>query len=179
MSNDLQIYHVYFDGKAFIADVMSIIDTLFDTLFDCMYDKICNAIAYNSEASGVMKDTTIAQVKEISRVITPQSAEIEVGIDEGDIGGGLQTIIRVLVTLHGNGEIWTNPGGLTWKKDVTGPSISTALSVYNIPQFDQDDHSAEMMEDFEKNIKTDIDDFNRALKAAIDAIDYEKYLRIG
>ena len=160
MSNsDLELYSVYFDEDAYMQEVLQIIDSQLDVLSVHMDEVICEAIAQNTESSDVMIADTLAQVKEISRSVTPNSVSIEVGIDEGDISGGIQTIIRVLVTLHGNGHIVTKPGSSTWRKDVTGPGKSNALSVYSIPQFHQGDHSGSMMRQFEQQIKPFAEDF--------------------
>lgn len=177
--NDLEIYSAYFDKAAYMHEVMDIINSQLDILSMHMDEVICEAIAQNTESSDVMIADTLAQVKEISRSVSPEEVSIEVGIDEGDIGGGIQTIIRVLVTLHGNGHIVTKPGGSTWKKDVTGPGESGALSVYSIPQFDQGDHSGAMMHQFDQQIKPYAQEFLQSVVALIQAIDYDKFLRIG
>jgi len=177
--SDLEIYSVYFDEFAYIRDVLAIIDSQLDILYVHMDETICEAIAQNTEASDVMIEATLAQVREISRSVSMEEVSIEVGVDEGDISGGLQGIIRVLVTLHGNGHIVTKPGEGTWKKDVAAFGKSGALSIYSIPQFHQGDHSREMMAQFEQQIKPYAEEFVNNIIALAEAIDYEKYLRIG
>lgn len=180
--NDLELYSIGFDAEGYIHELHTCIDRALDWLSDVMSMEIKKVIAQCSEASSIMIDETLKHVREISRKITDGVVELEVGIDEGAISGSEQTYVRVMVTLHGNlagGLLYTKPGQSTWKKHVTGPSMSNARAVYALPQLQQFDNSGRMMENFEKEIQKYVNDFYDMLYAMVALIDYSQFLTGG
>ena len=180
MSNsDLQMYHVSFDGEALMNDIIMIIDSQFDILSKHMIEVIGDAIIDCSAASGIMKNEARKNVKEISRTITASDASIEVGVDEGAIGGGEREYIRVMVTLHGNGEVWARANGTGWTKHVNSRHQNHVSFDYRLAQFEQSDNSAAMLETYEQNIQVYSKECYDSIISLINGLDYEKYLRIG
>ena len=177
-TNDFISYSIGFDTVAFQREFASCVNIALDWLSGKMHDELCSAIAQCTEAANVMIIDTQKQVKEISRNVTASVAEIEVGVDEGQVPAG-QTYVRVMVTLHGNGTISTKPGVATWKKHVTGQSMSTATTEYRIPQFDQADHSGQMMENFDKNMEKHIKVFLNMLADLVNSIDFSQFITGG
>ena len=176
--NNFVSYSLGFNTSAFQAEFTSCVNIALDWLSGKMHDELCDAIAQCTEAANVMIIDTQKQVKEISRTVSSEVAEIEVGIDEGQVPAG-QTYVRVMVTLHGNGTIFSKPGAATWKKHVTSQSMSTATTEYRIPQFDQADHSGQMMSNFNKQIEKHIKVFLNMLADLINAIDFSQFITGG
>lgn len=176
--NDFISYSLGFNTSAFQREFNSCVNIALDWLSGKMHDELCDAISQCSEAANVMIIDTQKQVKELSRSVTSDVAEIEVGIDEGQVSAG-QTYVRVMVTLHGNGQISSKPGVATWKKHVTGQSMSTATTEYRIPQFDQADHSGKMMENFDKSMTKHIKVFMSMLADMVNAIDFSQFITGG
>ena len=178
-NSDLTIYKIYIDEAAYMAEVRECINIGFDILSAHMYEVMCTVIQQCSQASTVMKNEACKNVKEISRSINNSSATIEVGIDEGAIGGGEQGYVRVMVTLHGNGEVWARPGASAWTKDVNTKRKNNVLTEYRLPYFEQSDHSDTMMVSFEHDIEKYAKDCLERITDMIKAIDISKYLVIG
>lgn len=177
--SDLTLFPIKFDKAGYMAEVKSCINIALDQLSGHMHDVICRVIAQCSEAANVMIIEAQRNVKEISRKVTDDTAEIEVGIDEGAIAGGEQGYVRVMVVLHGNlagGPIFTKPGQSTWKKHVTGRGPSSATVEYALPFFEQPDRSEVMMKSFEHDIAKHVKDFESIVYGMLDAIDYSRYL---
>ena len=174
--SDLVLYPVRFNSAACMAEIKKCIDIAFDILSDRMKYTLMRAIEQCSEAAMVMITEAQKNVKEISREITNDHATIEVGIDEGAIAGGEQAYVRVMVTLHGNGEVWARPGAVAWTKHVNSKRKNHVQTEYRLPFFEQQDHSSLMMLAFEHDINKHIKDFFDRLMGMIDAIDFSQFL---
>jgi len=174
--NDLTLYKIAFNEKGYLDEVKQCIDIAFDWMSGIMHDVLCNVISQCSEAANVMIITTQKQVKEISRTINDEYAELEVGIDPADVVGNEQTYVRVMVTLYGNGEVWARPGAVAWTKHVNTKRQNHVKTEYRLPFFEQKDNSKTIMVSFEHDMKKHIRDFLNRLTEMINAIDCSKYL---
>ena len=174
--SDLTLFPVKFDVAGYMAEVRSCVNIAFDSLSGKMHDVMCRVIEQCTEAAMVMYMEAQKNVKELSRKITNEMAEIEVGIDEGAIGGGEREYIRVMVSLHGNGEVWARPHSQAWTKYVNSQHTNNVEVEYRLPYFEQSDHSDAMMKSFEHDMKKYIKEFESSLWMMLDSIDYSKYL---
>lgn len=177
--SDLVLYHARYDTAGLMAEIKDCINIAFDILSGKMHDVLCTVISQCSEAAGVMILEAQKNVREISREITNDHATIEVGIEEGAIGGGVREYIRVMVTLHGNGEVWARAHGTGWTKYVNSQHQNHVETDYRLSFFEQSDHSETMMKSFEHDMKRHTDDFMDRLTGMLNAIDYSKYLIIS
>ena len=178
-NNDLEMYPLSFDVAGYMAEVKDCVNIALDPLSGHMHDVICTAISQCSEAANIMILEAQKNVKEISREITNTEATIEVGVDEGAIGGGEQGFVRVMVTLHGNHSVWARPGASAWTKHVGVKRQNHVEVEYHLPFFEQGDHSDVMLKAFEHDIQKYVKQFMASLNAMLQAIDYQKYLKIG
>lgn len=177
--NDLDLASISFDVAGFMAEVKSIVNIAFDILSMHMHSVLCDAIAQCSEAAMVMIGEAQKNVRELSREITTTSATIEVGVDEGAIGGGEQGIVRVMVALHGNHSVWARPGASAWTKHVNSKRQNHVQIAYHLPFFEQGDHSDVMVKAFEHDIDKYAKDCYNRIIGMINAIDFSKYLIIS
>ena len=177
--NDLIMNHVSFNETGYMADIKDILNICLDTLSGHMHDVLCAAIAQCSEAAMVMIIEAQKNVKEISREVDNNHVSIEVGIDEGAIGGGEQGFVRVMVTLYGNHSVWARPGGVAWTKHVNTKRPNQVKTEYHLPYFEQGDHSAVMMKAFEHDIKKYVKDFLDMVYTMISSIDYSQYIQVS
>ena len=174
--SDLTLFPVRFDTAGYMAEVRHCVDIGFDWLSGQMHDVLCRVISQCSEAAHIMIIEAQKNVREISREINNDTATLEVGIDEGAIAGGEQGYVRVMVTLHGNGEVWARPGAVAWTKHVNSKRQNHVQTEYRLPFFEQGDHSDTMMLSFEHDMNKHIKDFMNRLQDLLDSIDYSQYL---
>lgn len=179
MPNDFIPNHLSFDTAGFENEFRKCLNIAMDGLSADMHDVWCTVISQCSEAANVMIIEAQKNVREINREITSDHAMVEVGIDEGAIAGGEREFIMVMVTLHGNGQVWTKPGAQTWKKYVAYKGPNKITVAYHISQFDQKDHSDVMVKSFEHDMKRYIRAFERTLYGLLDSIDYDKYVKVS
>ena len=174
--SDLILYPIAFNEAGYLNEVKQCIDIAFDWLSDKMHDVLCRVISQCSQAANIMITVTQQQVKEISRTITDDYAEIEVGVDPASVAGDEQTYVRVMVTLYGNGEVWARPGAAAWTKHVNTKRQNHVKTEYRLPFFEQADNSAKMMVSFDHDMNKHIKDFIDRLIGMLNAIDCSKYL---
>ena len=111
----------------------------------------------NGNGSKIMRSDAIRAVREISREVAEDHITIEAGFDEAMAASMAKDFyVRTMVVIHGNqagGPIHTKPGQSTWKKHVIGYGMSGAKSVYDIPQFNQNDVSKKIVDNTMKEVK--------------------------
>lgn len=94
-------------------------------------------ISRNGNGSGIMVQAAEDAVHEISREVTNEFIEYSVGIDEDQLRGmSIDTYVRVMTVIHGNnadGPLHSKPGQVTFRKHVLTHGISTAKTIYNLP----------------------------------------------
>ena len=178
VKNDLQMNHVGFDVAGYMAAVKGIISFCLDSLSIRMQDVMKQAIESCSESSSIMKAATTALVRERSRSITNTGVEIEVGVDPSEAGSE-QQFIRASVTLFGNGSVWARAGGSGWTKHVGYRRVNHVSVDIHLTQFEQGDHSANMVDQFEREIKKDAKDFLDVVMALIAGIDMSKFITVS
>ena len=174
--NDFISYPIQFDTNGLINEISKCIDIAFDQLSMVMQKVICDVISQCSEAANVMILEAQKNVQELSRNVKGPECWLEVGIDENNIKGGEQGFVRVMVTLHGNGEVWAVPGAEAWTKHVNTKRRNNVQVKYRLDFFEQQDHSGTMMLAFEHDMNKHIKQFENSLWAMLEAIDYSKYL---
>ena len=177
--SDWTKYNIGFDSAGYMSEVKRCIDIAFNILSGKMHDVLCTVISQCSEAADVMIIETQKNVREISREITDDHATLEVGVDEGNIAGGERGYVRVMVTLHGNGEVWARPGAQAWTKHVETKRQNNVQTEYRLPFFEQSDHSELMMKSFEYDMKKHINDFLDILMQMIRSIDISNFITGG
>ena len=156
-----------------------ICNLLLDDLSQQLKNLVIGEIWLNGNGSRYMRLTACAAVKETSREVTDQHIKLEVGINFDELKSKSEEIfVRVSVVLHGNlgggssGVLYTKPGQLTYKKHVTNKSMSTAKSVYQLPdEFAQGDVSIEITglvsENVEKQANKYVSMFINGLKETL------------
>lgn len=167
---------ISFDVAGYKSEFNQCLNIALDKLSGNMHDVLCRVISQCSEAAGIMIKVTQDNVREISREITNDYVKIEVGIDENDFAGDEQTRVRVMVTLHGNHEVWARVGGVAWTKHVNEKRKNNVQTEYRLPFFEQSDHSDTMMLAFDRDIEKHVRDFFDTLDGLLASIDYSKYI---
>ena len=141
-------------------------------------------ISKNGNGSKTMTASAVDAVQEISREVTREWIESEVGIDEEKLRAqSLDTYVRVMTVLHGNnanGGIHSKPGQLTFRKHVASHGISSAKTVYDIPQFNWPaDVSGYIVENAVGRIKTVFNEAISMIAQAVTSDFLESYVTVG
>lgn len=124
----------------------------------------------NGNGSWFMRNTAIAQVKEILHEVTDDHISIYGGIDEAALKGADEAVfVRTMVVLHGNqagGKLTTKPGQETYGKHVVAKGESTAATKYSLPEsWNMYDVTSGIM----KNMYLEVQKYFKAMLAEISA----------
>ena len=178
--SDLHLNKLSLNVNGIMSEINESIAICVDELSYKFQEIIIRQIRKNGNGSGQMKDEAVRHVKEISRKITSQMIELEVGVDENI--SDERARIRTIVVLHGNlhnSPFVTKPGEQTWRKHVSYRARSNAKSIYvlyNLMQFDIAGRLLEnSMNEIEKYAKVFLDH----VQQAIDLIDFSEYMIVG
>ena len=139
--------------------VMEICKEAMEQIAEQMGDLIKHEIDSNGNGSSIMRKDAIDMVKTICKEANYEHIIYESGIAPEAFAACAQDMrVRVLTVLTGNqhgGPLYTKPGQKTFKKHVTGPSESTAKSVYPLPAgFNQPfDITQNLIENVERRIE--------------------------
>ena len=169
--------HLSVDVNGIMSEINDAISICLDELSYKFQEIIIRQIRENGNGSGLMKDEAIRHVKEISRKITNNTVEIEVGVDE-DVGDE-QARIRTIVVLHGNlhdSPFVTKPGEQTWRKHVAYRARSNAKSVYVLYNLMQFDVAGKLLENSMNEIEKYAKVFLNSIQQVIDMIDFSDYI---
>ena len=129
--NDLHMNHLSFDVDGFGAEFEKILNIALNNLSSRIAELFKEQINANSKASHPMRRAAIESVREISRKITKDLVELEVGVDEAYARGkGTEFFVKTMASIYGNltlgnGKLYTKPGQQTWRKHVTDYHTNT------------------------------------------------------
>lgn len=188
--SDLQLNKLSFDISGFLGLAERIYNTYLDILSEKLISVIRGEIWTNGNGSRWMRLTATGPVKETRREITENHVVLEAGVDLDELKAkSEETFVRVSVVLHGNlasGPLMTKPGQMTWKKDVSNKSKSTAKSVWLLPGegkpgaqgFVQIDITKNLKANVEKEIRKYVEDFINNVSRALMGLNLSSFVQV-
>ena len=146
-----------FDSRGCVNAIIRMADAYMSQTSDILINLFKLEIDRNGNGSSFMKSDAKKVVREILHEVAQDHITIEAGFDE-NMAKGMATdfYVRVMVVIYGNqagGHIKSKPGLSTFKKNVVGYGPSTAKTVYDLPQFDQQDASEGIRDNVLKEIE--------------------------
>ena len=135
MSLKFERNKIQLDTKGCQSEIKRFIDAKMTICAEHMMRIMRRQIEDNGNGSWFMRNTAIAQVKEILHEVTDDHISIYGGIDEAALKGAV--FVRTMVVLHGNqagGKLMSKPGQDTYGKHVVAKGESGAVTKYSLPE---------------------------------------------